>query len=323
MFERFEPKWLAVAATLVNNRFPSEARLIVLRFYQLVRTQEIGLCKRFHKGSILYWLGRATNDLGLVDQARSEFLLAMIEDVRGAPNSWQELPARDWLVNKFQVDAGTVDEFGKVAANEASANKWDPREPELAWLRLKPQRRRLSRAPLEFTKAVAGRFLESVRQTALTTTAAGDHLEHLMAYLFAVERGFEVIGSTRSPDSQNDILIRNRHDDGAISSLGDYLIVECKNWQKPAGAPVIREFAGRLRAAKVKTGVLVSKSGITGQKKRGRGTGARDSISKEYLHDATAVLVVDEASILDLVAGKLKLSMELLEQFERVRFDIR
>lgn len=323
VFERFQPKWLAVAATLVNNHFPSEARLIVLRFYQLVRTQEVERCKRFHKGSILFWLGRASNDLGLVDQARSEFLLAMIEDVRSAPDSWQGLPARTWLVDRFQIDSPTVDQVGKIAAHWAKTHQWDAREPELSWLHLKPQRRRLSRAPLEFTKAIASRFLSSVREVAPTTKAAGDRLEHLMAYLFAVERGFEVVGSTRSPDSQNDILIRNRHDDGAISSLGDYLIVECKNWQKPVGAGVVREFAGRLRAAKVKTGVLVSKSGITGQKKKGRGTGAREAISKEYQQNSTAVLIVDEAGILELVAGRLKLSMELLEQFESVRFDIR
>ena len=56
VFERFEPKWLAVAATLVNNRFPSEARLIVQRFYQVVRMQEVERSTRFHKGSILFWL---------------------------------------------------------------------------------------------------------------------------------------------------------------------------------------------------------------------------------------------------------------------------
>jgi hypothetical protein len=323
VFQRFQPKWLAVAATLLNNRFPSEARLIVQRFYQLVRTQEVEKNARFHKGTILYWLGRASNDLGSADQARSEFLLAMIEDVRSAPETWRRLPARDWLVNKFQLDIETVDSIGEAVMKLNKASGWDSREPELTWLHLKPQRRRLSRAPLEFTKAIAGRFFNCAREHAATTKDAGDRLELLMAYLFAVERGFEVVGPTTSPDCQNDILIRNRHDDGAIASLGDYLLVECKNWRKPTGASVVREFAGRLRAAKVKTGVLVSKSGITGQNRRSRGEGARETICKEYQQDSTSVLVLNETDLSNLVSARLKLSLELLQQFETVRFDMR
>ena len=106
-------------------------------------------------------------------------------------------------------------------------------------------------------------------------------------------------------------------------TLGDYLIVECKNRNEKADAAVIREFAGRLRTAKVKSGVLVSMKGITGTGKRGSGTGARPTIWQEYLTDSTAILILDETHITNVVAGKIRLSTHLLEQFENVRFDIR
>jgi hypothetical protein len=233
------------------------------------------------------------------------------------------MPARDWLVKELQLDAETVDDMGEVVQRFVEENSWDPREPELAWLHLKPQRRRISRAPLEFIKSIAHEFLAKAQQPTPTTKEKGDRLEQLVSYLFAVESGFEVLGSAQSPDSQTDVIVRNRHEDAAIASLGDYLIVECKNWEDPASAPIIREFASRLRAAKVKSGVLVSKEGITGTKSKGRGTGARETISKEYLQDSTAILVLDETQLTDLAAGKFKLSTELLEQFEKVRFDIR
>jgi len=322
--EHWQEKWLKVAVVLLNNRFPSEARNLVLRFYQVVRAEEIRRTERFHKGTILFWLGRANHDLGLLDQARNEFLLALIEDVRSSSQGWVQLPAREWLVDKFQIDAATVDDLGATIQDFIKGRIWDALEPESIWLYLKPQRRRISRAPLDFVRAIAGEFLGRVRVIAPTSKEAGDRLEMLMAYLFAVEQGFEVIGSTRSPDSQNDILIRNRHHDAAIASLGDYLLVECKNWGKPVGAPVVREFAGRLRVAKVKTGILASRSGITGQKKKGHGTGARETISKEYVQQSSvAVLVIDEPHLVDLANGRRTLSTELLEQFENVRFDIR
>ena len=323
VLESFQEKWLKVAVALLNNQYPSEAKSIIQRLYQLVRTQEIERRERFHKGTILWWLARANHDLGVIDQARNHFLLAMIEDVRMDNNTWRNQPARDWLVNRLQVDASTVDQMGETVQSFLERSSWDPREPELAWLHLKPQRRRVCRSPLEFIKSVASEFLIKAQQVTPTSKEVGDRLEQLTSYLFAVESGFEVLGSTRSPDSQNDVLIRNRHEDAAIASLGDYLIVECKNWSRPVKAPTIREFAGRLRTSKVKTGVLVSKNGITGTKKKGRGTGAREAISKEYLQDSTAILVLDEAQIIDLVAGKLNLSTELIEQFEKVRFDIR
>jgi hypothetical protein len=245
----------------------------------------------------------------------------MMEDVRTDATTWRELPARDWLVNSLQIESATVDRVAETARDLLNSSQWDPREPELTWLRLKRQRHTISRAPLDFIKSVSDEFLQKAQDTTSTNQEKGDDLEYLVAYLFAAEAGFEVLGPTRSPDSQNDVLVRNRHEDKAISSLGDYFIIECKNWNTAASASIVREFAGRLRVAKVKTGVLASKMGITGQKaKRG---GARDTITKEYLHDSTAILLLDESSIIDLSSGRISVAARLLEEFENVRFDLR
>jgi len=318
---RFKSKWLKVAVILLNSKYPSEAKTAFLRLYQIVRSQEIAKKGRFHKGTILWWLARANQELGNIDEAKKHFLLAMTEDIRTDETTWRKLGAWDWLVNSLQIEATTVDHIGKLSHALLISIKWDPREPELTWLRLRRQRYSISRAPLDFVKAVSEEFLKKARNPTTKKQEKGDDLEYLLAYLFATEMGFEVLGPTRSPDSQNDVLVRNRHDDKAILSLGDYLIIECKNWEKPASASVVREFASRLRTAKVKTGVLASKMGITGAKRRSGG--ARDTIGKEYLHDSTAILVLDEQSIVDLSSGKISVSARLLEEFENVRFDLR
>jgi hypothetical protein len=142
-----------------------------------------------------------------------------------------------------------------------------------------------------------------------------------MTYLFATEKGFEVLGSSRAPDAQNDVLVRNNHDDSAVSSMGDYFLVECKNWGRKVRAPVIRELAGRLQTASVRTGVLVSMTGISGSKPKDKRSGARLAISKEYLQYQTAILVLDKKALENLADGTESLPTSLLSLFEDVKFD--
>lgn len=317
-------KWLAVAVVLLNNGYPSEARVTGHRLYQVIRSLEVEKNKRFIKGGLLWWMARTCLDSGASEEAKNYFLLAMLEDVRTDPNTWKSLPARDWLVNVTQIAAETIDKIGEGFETDIVRKApWDTREPEIGWIRSRPHRRRISRGHLDFTKAVACAFHALVDAPAKTTKEKGDRLELLVSYLFAVEQGFEVLGPTKGSDSQTDVIVRNRHHDPAIASLGNYIMVECKNWSEPIGAPIIREFAGKMRPAKIKTGILVCREGVTGQTVKTTGTAARETIAKEYLQDETAVLVLDDKLLRAILAGQSVLSLELLDQFERVRFDIR
>lgn len=103
--------------------------------------------------------------------------------------------------------------------------------------------------------------------------------------------------------------------------MGGYFLIECKNWTGKVRAPIIRELAGRLQAAAVKTGILASFSGISGARPKTKRSGARLAISKEYLQDKTAILVLDKNRLQDLAAGNESLTTLLLSLFEDVRFD--
>ncbi len=323
ILERFEDRWLRVAVILFNSGFAAEARALLQRLYQLVRSAEIKTRERFHKGTTLWWMARADQALGVQEEAKTYCVLALAEDIRSSPEKWKELPAYRMLVDGFQIADITVDAFGDAVSSLFDDAAWNPCEPELGWLRAQPVRRNISRGPLDFIKAIAQEFFGAINREARTAKEKGDRLELAVSYLFASERGFEVLGPTHSPDSQSDVLVRNRHGDPALAALGDYILAECKNWETRANGQVVREFAGRLRAAKCKTGVLVSKSGITGDPSEGDPQGATRTILKEFSSDATAVLVLNETDMENLANANMTLALLLLERFERVRFDFR
>ena len=318
---KFEAKWLKIGVNLLRNGFEREGGEVFLRWYFFIRDSEIGHQIRFPKGTVLWWMGQASQSLHNDDEAKNWQLLAMLEDVRSNAGTWRTLPAYDALVNGLQVAAGTVTALGQQAEAICASGAWSPAEPESLWLKISPHKMRFTRAPLPFLKTLALHLHTRTLAPRLTRKQQGDVLEELTAYLFGTIRGFEVLGESRAPDTQNDLLVRNSHQDPAVASLGAYLLIECKNWGKQVKAPTVREIAGRLQAAGVKTGVLVSRSGISGSKVKNARTGARLANSKEFAQDGTSIIVLTDTQVRSLASGNESLVTVLLALFEDVRFD--
>jgi len=319
--QRFESKWLKLGVNLLNSGFPSEAQQVFLRWYQAARASEIACSQRLHKGTAIWWIARSFEALRAEDDARCWHLLALLEDVRNDPSTWQAFGAWGSLTTQLQVDPAAVRSLGNAAQSYCAAQPWDPGEPETVWLAVLPHRARFTRAPLPFLRVLAGFLLAKTTTPGLSKKQLGDSLETLMKYLFASERGFEVLGDSSAPDAQHDVVVRNGHDDAALIAMGDYLLVECKNWTKLVRAPVVREFAGRLQSAAVKTGVLVARAGISGGTQHATRAGARLTIGKEFAQDRTAILVLSEQDLRDIAQGTVSFSTRLLSVFEDVRFD--
>ena len=319
--QRFESKWLKLGVNLLNAGFPSEAQQLFLRWYQLARVTEIDTGQRFHKGTSIWWIARSFEALRADDDARNWHLLALLEDVRSNAATWQTMGAWESLTNQLQVGPSTVRALGTSAQSYCTAHGWEPGEPETLWLAVLPHRERFTRAPLPFLRALADLLVNRATAPGLTKKQLGDTLETLMRYLFASERGFEVLGPSSGPDTQHDVLVRNGHADSALAAMGEYLLVECKNWATKVRAPVVREFAGRLQSTAVRTGVLVARASISGASSRASRTGARLTISKEFAHDRTAILVLAESDLRAIAQGTMSFSARLLSAFEDVRFD--
>jgi hypothetical protein len=87
-----------------------------------------------------------------------------------------------------------------------------------------------------------------------------------------------------------DILVRNHNREHVWADFDNIFFVECKNWTRKGRAEDIRNFLGKLRKNRRKTGIFVSVMGITG---RDELEGARGEIKTTFMQDGTAVAVVD------------------------------
>jgi hypothetical protein len=95
----------------------------------------------------------------------------------------------------------------------------------------------------------------------------GNVLEELVSYLFTSYKDrFEVRTQVSSRTSVLDLHLWFKHgDDPILKKFGDEIVVECKNWKDPAGKPEINDIAGDMVNRKCKTGILISRKGITGK----------------------------------------------------------
>jgi hypothetical protein len=123
--------------------------------------------------------------------------------------------------------------------------------------------------PVDFDKESFNERLQKIKNTSTPPGEPGEKgkaLEELVTDLFsAYKTYFEVRKQVRSRTSALDIhLWFKPGDDPQLKKLGEEIIVECKNWRNPVGKPEINDLAGDMVSRKCKTGILVSREGITG-----------------------------------------------------------
>ena len=100
----------------------------------------------------------------------------------------------------------------------------------------------------------------------------GKILENFVVNMLKGVDGFSVNEeediNLRLHDGEIDILVRNESTDPLFMFLGTPVLVEVKNWDKPAGKNVVVSFIDKLRERGIKTGILVAYAGLTGNKER-------------------------------------------------------
>ena len=109
-------------------------------------------------------------------------------------------------------------------------------------------------------------FLDLVKN-ASSNIAKKNTLENLAEYLFNSLEGFNVINRNyRGPSEEIDLLVANESKDVFSRSLGTPLAVECRHRKTPASSKDIRDFKGKLEDAGLKSGILITLKGITGDR---------------------------------------------------------
>jgi hypothetical protein len=99
------------------------------------------------------------------------------------------------------------------------------------------------------------------------------------------------------------------------------VLVECKNWERRVGAPDIKKFAANVRAASCHSGIVATRTGITGR--TDELTDARYTIRRHYHRDGIVIIVLAEDDVDRMIHGQVAVPDLLLSKYEAIRFDER
>ncbi len=131
-------------------------------------------------------------------------------------------------------------------------------------LALVRERRLASLASKEIEKAILANWTEALASK--DSNRKGALLEEVIADLFRTIPGFEEVQRNRKNEIEEiDVLVRNASPDEFWKKEGNYILIECKHWSKPAGKPEAVAFLHKLhgRRGRSKLGFFISIESVT------------------------------------------------------------
>lgn len=131
--------------------------------------------------------------------------------------------------------------------------------------------------------------------SAKTSAEKGRSLERLAECFVDLFSGLEVVGKNiRIEAEELDLVVKNEIEKIFWQRLGAPIIIECKNWSRPVGAPEIRDLVQKMR--EVRTVFLIAAKGVT----------TRDGASYEILEarkNMKFILVFDIWDMEEILRG--------------------
>ncbi len=274
---------------------------------------------RQHKAMPLVWIADLYRELGYAVHARRYAMLTLIEDAiqdKGKIETeeggiyfrlaWQHgMPDKE--IHKYARDAYRIYErLGKVG--------WFPErillELDNHWMVDTP-------APQELFHYVVNPHFVLYQLGKLGRTQ-GIELEILAQYLLSCIPGFRTYARRKTPSTDYDVVCTV---EGLATDfrreLGRYIICECKDWAKKVAFSTIAKLARVLDSAKCSSGILFSRSGITGEK----GTTAASRERLKVYQDRGLVILSLSLDDLRHIADGENLITLLRARYESVRLD--
>lgn len=304
------------------------AETICRWWYKTVLREQDRDQERYHKGTPLMNIANYNLARGKVRSGRRYASLAMIEDALTEPGRYKSFSAWSFLSHSLRISERELSDLATFAqkACKERKNTIECRCPEklLADFLSDPKCfkvRDTERDLFDINLGLAEELLKRVRSVT-DPNEKGRTLENLAEYLFFSVEGFEVYGkNVGTQDYEMDLVIRNSIDTDVIfEEFGRYLLVECKNWDKPVGVREINHFLAKIRFHDCKTGVLLSKSGISGERSDDELRHGKLTILKAFYNDKIIIIVLDEGELESIVKGDDNLLSVLLKNYEKVKF---
>ena len=141
----------------------------------------------------------------------------------------------------------------------------------------------------------------SAIENASTNEEKGNALEDFCEYIFNSLRGFRVQKNERAATGEIDLFIENGHGSSPFfKSLGKRILVECKNWGKKIGVPVVDQIIADMMKYDSHFTILITRKGITGNQFKD----AKRLTLKMHDKEGLDIIVFDDSDIHNLVDGQ-------------------
>ena len=131
--------------------------------------------------------------------------------------------------------------------------------------------------------------------TATSTREQGQALENLVAYMFGKIPGVSITSKDTMNDfhtEEIDVAFWNEKETHGVHFLPHIILVECKNWNRPASSIEVNWFDTKLKHRGLSCGVLVALNGITGEP--ADLTAAHSIIAASLLEQRTIIVIKSE-----------------------------
>jgi hypothetical protein len=174
---------------------------------------------------------------------------------------------------------------------------------------------------MDFDPVLATQLWEDTKDET-DSAEKGKLLEDTVGYLFESLANFDVRFRLKGLAGEVDLVLRSRDPDEVLPrEIGTYVLVECKNRSEAMTTAEVHNFAGKVRFAGCRSGVLVSRKGVTGT----RGTTLRNAeyvIRTTYHRDGTILLLIDDDDMEAVIARRVGFVELLHQRYEQIRFDL-
>lgn len=306
-FERWNmeaPKPLDTALALLQISLWEGAWALTNLFYDQYQKKESVTGQRIHKGDPACGLAIVGRDLGSPALARHYARLSSAGDVY-----WEH---KDQDLKYGGYGPTMLEQYESADLHDAwrqNVRKWLKRfdqepmylEPFLAARWFSPARvdhvfdhAKISDKGAKPYVEVLLHAVESEKRCS-DTTRRGTWFEAAAGLLLSTTPGFEVRSSRKTSDEQTDLVVQYNPDRLSILPLppGDGL-VECKSSGERITSRDLREFGAKCHFHRVKFGILVARSGITGKQARQSGEVAyAELVRRRAQVDGLTLLVLD------------------------------
>lgn len=148
----------------------------------------------------------------------------------------------------------------------------------------------------------------------------GNLLEDFSESLFNSINGFIVrykrsmaMVSRTQPEHDYDLIIHNTSK--VLPELGNYVLVECKDWQKRVGYPEIAKFLHKLHSRKCVSGFIIALGDVVYGD-------FNPTLKRTFDQDGIAVIVIDKRDLDNIMSNSVNLITMIRKKYEEVRFGL-